>query len=620
MSEKNKSSKLFSDFPEISSSAWKDKVISDLKGADFDRRLVWKTENGFNVLPYYLQEDSDKLEHIKSRPAEFPYVRGKKSEDNNWKIRQDIQVTDQAAESNQRAINAIEKGADSIGFVLSGNVDLDVNGLSELLKGISLTDTEIHFKGEGTSAGLYKLLIDFSEKNALDISGIRGSLDIDPIGELTLKGEIEEAAFAEMADIITIAMHKTPQFKIIGVKANIFQDGGSSLTQELAYGLSVANEYLDKLTSNGLTATEVMKSMQFTFAVGPNYFMEIAKPRAARWLWSVICKEWGIETENINMALHSETVKWNLSLYDPYVNVLRGTTEAMSASLGSTDSISVQAFDKAFRDENDFSSRISRNLQIILKEEAYFDKVADPAAGSYYIETLTDNIAEQAWALFKELENDGGYLEAFQKGMIQEQIAQSLSTKKERAASRKDSILGVNQYPNFNEMVLDQYSPESENGSEKKTSFSPIGQYRIAEDFENLRLQTEKNGKRPKVFLLKYGDPGWMTARAMFAGNFFAVAGYEIIDSSGFDTIEKGIKAASAAKSDIVVLCSSDAEYANIGPIVSEAMKDTSEIVIAGYPKECREELQRIGINHFIHVKTNILEKLKEFNTIMEIG
>lgn len=620
MSDKEKNSNLFKDFPEVSSSEWKDKVFADLKGADFDRKLVWHTSDGFNVMPYYLQEDIDQLDHIKSGPAEFPYIRGRQSEGNNWKIHQEIQVDGQAKKANKKALDAIKKGATSIGFVLAENEVLDKNGISELLREIPLPDLDLHFKGVADPQSFFKHMIKLAEESKLDIASLSGSMDLDPIGELALKGEIDETVFSSAADLIKIAMQHTPLFKILGVKANLFQNGGASITQELGYGLSMANEYMDRLSAKGLTPAEVMSSMQFTFAVGPNYFMEIAKLRSARWLWSVICKEWGIDPQKINMALHSETATWNLTLYDPYVNVLRGTTEAMSASLGGADSISVKPFDSAYNEENTFSSRVSRNLQIILKEEAYFDKVADPAAGSYYIESLTDSIAEQAWKLFSELENKGGYLEAFKEGVIQEQIDQSLATKKERAAARRDSILGVNQYPNFNEMVLDQYKPETLERSVGETTYKPIGQYRIAEDFETLRLQTEKSGKRPKVFLLKYGDPIWMTARAMFAGNFFAVAGYEIIDSSGFDTIEEGIKAAKEAESDIVVLCSSDKEYASIGPVVHEAMKAMSEIVIAGYPKDCMEDLQQAGINHFIHIKTNILAKLKEFNSILEIA
>ncbi len=620
MNTKQKISKLFNQFPEISSKDWKEKVHTDLKGTDFDKKLVWHSAEGINVLPYYLQADIDKLPHTKINPDAFPYVRGENSKGNDWKTRQNFNVANKLKEANKNALSAIEKGANSIGFKLSHKSPVNFNAIGELLEEIDLTAIEINFNGINNPLEFYNFLIEYVEGSTNKLSDLSGSLGVDPIGKSTLSGEIDEAMFSSLPGLIKKAQAHTPNFKIIGVNSHLFQDGGSTLVQELAFGLSVANEYMDKLTSNGVTPGEAMNSILFSVAVGPNYFMEIAKLRSARWLWSVICKEWGIPEKEITLNIHSQTAKWNLTVYDPFVNVLRSTTEAMSASLGGTNSISVHPYDYSFSEENEFSGRISRNLQIILKEEAYFDKVADPAAGSYYIETLTDSIAEQAWILFKQTEDDGGYLEAFKKGLIQEKIGQALSKKKERAGSRRESILGVNQYPNFNEMILDQFHPESISAKESNSTYQALGQYRISEDFEALRLQTEKSGQRPKVFLLKYGDPAWRTARAMFAGNFFGVAGYEIIDSSGFETIEEGIKAAIDAKSDIVVLCSADAAYAEIGPAVYTAMSDQSEIAIAGYPKDSIDDLKSTGINHFIHVKTNLLAKLTEFNNILKIS
>ncbi|MFO7959616.1 MAG: methylmalonyl-CoA mutase family protein [Nitriliruptoraceae bacterium] len=365
---------------------------------------------------------------------------------------------------------------------------------------------------------------------------------------------------------------------------------------------------------------DLAATMLFSFASGPNYFMEIAKLRAARWLWRAVCKEWGVDEKQIQMYIHSRTASWNLTLYDPHVNMLRTTTETMSASLGGSDAITVHPFDNTYKEENAFSSRIARNTQLVLKEEAYFNKVADPAAGSYYIEQLTASIAEQAWKHFLETEDRGGYIEAFQKGWIQEQVSASAEVKRSKASSGRTSILGVNKYPAFAELVLNQGISLPVKKRYENATYPPLQPFSAAEEIEQLRLQTEKSKKRPKVFLLKYGEPAWMTARGMFAGSFFACAGYEIIDNRGFDSVEEGIAAAHKAKADIVVLCSADAAYPDTAPVVHEAMKGSAEVVIAGYPKDSVEQLRQQGVHHFIHVKSNLLEELQKFQSLLNIN
>ncbi len=619
MNTKDIKSNLFDEFPNISSKEWKDKVNSDLKGADFNKKLVWRTDEGFDVNPYYRKEDIENMNSVGSDPGDFPYIRGKEKEGNDWSIRQDFNIKDKPEEANRNILEALIRGSNAIGLIFSEETPITSDFLQKLLVNIQIDIIEIHFTGIPDPFLFYDLLIEYINASGVDTSRLKGSLGVNPIGILSLEGELDEEAFTTITGLFSKSNKISPQFKIVGINTHIFQDGGSTIVQELAFGLSVANEYLDRLTSKGLSPENIMKSMLFSMATGPNYFMEIAKLRAARWLWSIICKAWGIKEEKIEMHIHSRSASWNLSIYDPFVNVLRTTTETMSASLGGSNSISVLPYDKSFKEENNFSGRVARNIQVILKEEAYFDKVADPAAGSYYIETLTDNIAEQAWKLFQKIEEEGGYINAFKSGNIQKQINQSLSEKKVRASSRKESILGVNQFPNFNEMVLEQNTPQPVKPGTGKGTYTPIGQFRIAEDFEALRMQTEKSKKRPKVFLLKYGPPVWMTARAMFAGNFFACAAYEIIDSSGFATIEEGIKAARETAADIVVLCSSDIDYAEIGSKVFEALKNESEIVIAGYPKDSIDDLRKAGLKHFIHIKSNLLEELKRFNKTLGI-
>jgi len=344
--------------------------------------------------------------------------------------------------------------------------------------------------------------------------------------------------------------------------------------------------------------------------------MEIAKIRAARILWSKICEAYGISEEKRTIHIHTTSSQWNMTLYDPHVNMLRGTTEAMSSILGGADLITVLPFDTPYGNGSAFSDRVARNVQIILRDEAYLDRVVDPSAGSYYIENLTDAIAEKAWELFRNTEREGGFRMALEKGSVQERVLASRKKKIDRLASGRDHLLGTNSFPNFNEVILEQLKQESK-ADTIASEMTPLQAVRIASMFEEVRLETEKSGKRPSVLMFKYGNPAWATARATFSGNFFASAGYEILDQAAFSSVEEGIQEARKAAPSIIVLCSDDNNYPSLAPPLIEALGDQAVLVIAGYPADAMEELQKAGIEHFIHVKTKLLESLRQFNKIL---
>jgi methylmalonyl-CoA mutase len=319
------------------------------------------------------------------------------------------------------------------------------------------------------------------------------------------------------------------------------------------------------------------------------------------------------------MNIHAITSSFNQSLYDPYVNLLRTQTEAMSATLGSVDSLTVRPFDEAFETPTEFAERIAVNQQLLLKEEAHFDKVTDPSSGSYYIETLTSSLAEQAWKLFLETE-EAGFYNSLKSGAVQDAINKTADERFNAIANRREIMLGTNQYPNFNETMSDKID-ESTVGcgcgcgnSQGPTPLKSLNKNRLADQFNELRLATEKSGKRPKVFMLTIGNLAMRLARSQFSSNFFASAGYEIIDNLGFKTVEEGVKAAKENGADVIVLCSSDDEYPLFAPEANEMLKKSNELlVIAGAPA-CMDELKAQGIEHFINVKSNVLETLKMFN------
>ena len=404
--------------------------------------------------------------------------------------------------------------------------------------------------------------------------------------------------------------------KFITVGGDIFQNCGSTIVQELAFTMAVGSEYLNKLMENGLSVDDAASAMKFNFSISSNYFMEIAKFRAARMLWANIVKGYNPEKEcSCKMFAHAVTSTWNQTAYDPYVNMLRGTTEAMSATLGGVHSLEVLPFDYSFEAPTEFSKRIARNAQLLLKHESHFDQVIDPAGGSYYIESLTSSIAAEAWALFREIEEKGGYIAAFKEGFIVSRVKASAEAKDKSIATRRLILLGANQYPNFTE-VADKEICECK-VTRKEAEGNVLVPYRGAMAFEAMRLHVDRSGKEPKAFMLTCGSLSMARARAQFSCNFFACAGIRVQDNTFFHSVEEGVAAALEAKADIVVVCASDDDYAEVAPKVKELLADKAILVVAGAPA-CTPELEAQGITNFINVKSNVLETLKFY--LKELG
>ncbi len=622
------SEKLFAEFPPVSTEQWEEVINKDLKGADYDKKLVWKTIEGFNVRPYYRAENLADIKFMDTLPGQFPFVRGTKKS-NEWLIRQDFCACENLEEANKLALDALMKGANSIGFELRRK-SLDEKEMAVLLKDFCLQAVEVNFTGccPGKTRGVIDSFLKVAEAKGVAKDEIRASFDFSPLHSLTVKGHFCDDAYDKLADCVK-AVAAYPNIRVIAVKAYDFNSAGSSISQELGYAMAIGSEYMTALTDRGLDAAEVAKRIKFTFAISGNYFFEIAKFRAARVLWANIVKAYGVEDlDAMKIKVHAVTSSWNQTVYDAYVNMLRGTTEAMSAALAGVDSIVVLPFDHAFRAPNEFSNRIARNTQSILKEEAHFDKVEDPGAGSYYIETLTKSIALAAWDIFKAVDDKGGYVEAFKAGDVQAAVKAVADKKDQAIAKRRDTILGTNQYPNFLEKASDEITKEivtrgADCGcccgkSDDKKVAEPLRPYRGAQAFEALRLATDRSGKQPQAFMLTFGNLAMCRARAQFSCNFFAVAGFKVVDNNRFSTIEEGVEAALAAKADIVVACSADDEYAEAVPKIKELIGDKAIVVVAGDP-ECRPELEAKGIDKYIHVRCNVLETLKEYQAEMGI-
>ncbi len=427
--------KLFTEFPPVTTEQWDAVIIKDLKGADYEKKLVWKTHEGFPVRPYYRAENLPDIKSLGEMPGQFPFVRGIKT-DNNWLTRQDICLCQGIEKANAEALDILNKGVESLGFVLGEKKDLSEAEMEALLKGICIPAVEINFRKccPKHSAETLKSFLAVVRKQGVKPEEVRASFDFSPLHRLTVKGSFcEDKAFGFLSNAVK-AVADFPKIKVINVQAYDFNDAGSSLVQELAFGVAIGNEYIAKLTERGFTAEEVARRIKFTFGISSNYFMEIAKFRAGRVIWANIVRAWGVESDcACKMHVHAVTSQWNQTVYDAYVNMLRGTTETMSAAIAGVDSIEVLPFDQVFRAPGEFSNRIARNVQSILKEESHFNKIIDPAGGSYYIEELTQSIIDASWKLFKDVEEKGGYTEAFKAGFVQEQV-KAVSDKKDKAA------------------------------------------------------------------------------------------------------------------------------------------------------------------------------------------
>lgn len=601
MAEKRE--RLFDQFKPVTTEEWRAKVEVDLKGADYNKKLVWRTNEGFNFQPMYRGENIKDFKTTDSLPGEYPYIRGTRT-NNDWQIRQDITVAD-VKEANEKARVLLTKGVTALGFKLPKGADVDVKAL---LEGIDLAKVEVNFDCCNKKAvEVAKALVE-AVNAAGAASTFKGSINFDPARKILKKGVACSCDAVAIASELLKVAAPVPGLRVLSVDAVMLNNAGAFIYQELGYALAWGSEWLSALTEAGFKADEIANRIKFNMGISTVYFMEIAKFRAARMLWAQIVKAYGADPENCKMDVNARTSEFNQTVLDSYVNLLRSQTESMSAALANVEEITVTPFDNAYKTPDEFSERLARNQQILLKEESHLDKVVDPAGGSYYIESLTVSLAKTAWDLFVETEDKGGFKAALEAGDVVKAINASAATRHDKLARRREQLVGTNQFPNFTEKLGNK-------ADEVNYAAAPEGalnNQRLSSGFEQVRLATEKAANTPKAFMLTIGQKAAMRiARAQFSCNFFACAGYDLVDNIGFKTIDEGMKAAMDAKADIVVLCSSDDEYPALIPEALKALDGRAVFVLAG-PET--DEFKAMGVENFINVRTNVLETLKAFN------
>jgi methylmalonyl-CoA mutase len=654
--------RLLSEFPYPTYEEWRKTTEVALKGASFEKKLITRTYEGIDLQPIYRKEDGENLPHTNSYPGFAPYLRGKNAAGyyhQAWDICQELTIGTPAA-FNAALRSDMERGQTAVNIVLDtptrAGIDADkaqpndigrdglslstLDDLATALDGIDLEQFPIVIQAGENGIPIAAMLMALVQKQGKSPANLRGCIGVDPLGTLAHTGTIAYA-LPHMATILfslaTWARTNAPGLRTVLVQGHPYHDGGASATQELGFALATGVEYLRLLQQHGMTIDDAALSIQFSLSLGSNFFMEVAKMRAARLLWAKVVQAFGGSASAQALTLHARTSAWNKTTYDPYVNMLRTTTEAFSGVVGGCNSLHVSPFDEPMRVPDFFSRRIARNTQIILQQESHLDRVIDPAGGSWYGEVLTDEVGKNAWAIFQAVEKLGGMTAALQAGYPQEQIATIAKKRMSNIDQRRDIFVGVNMYANSSEKPLEipmvseeevqaRYQERTQqianyraasgipqplanahpnevdvmdvaiaamgNGATlgdtaiilcfmdgNRPTVPPVQIHRGAERYEELRNQarayTQRTGTPPQVFLANMGPIPQHKPRADFSTGFLQVGGFEVLTNNGFATPQEAAQAALDSGAPIVVICSTDDTYPELVPPLAQMIKAT---------------------------------------------
>lgn len=479
---------LFDEFPPATAEDWLARINTDLKGEDFNSRLVWKTDEGFDVMPFYMRSDLNNLPDT-----------GVLKETGRWLIRQDIRVDD-CRSSNMKALGLTDRGADSLGFIISDPEMITSENIRYLLDNINPESVEINFLTNGKARELLAFIAGTAAERGAGSSLVTGAIETDPAGRLMINGTLcitPEAGFDYLAALVREA-DILPFYRVIHVNGANFSNAGAGVVQELAFTLSIVCEYMTQLTDRNIPPLHAASKIRLGFGTGSGYFMEIAKLRAARLLWPLIMKGFINEPGDPPVpVVHCQTTAWNKTLYDLWVNMLRTQTETMAAVLGGADSVTVLPFNSSSGINDEFGERIARNQQLILREEALFDRTADPSAGSYYIEALTNLVSEHAWRLFLSVEEKGGFISALRKGFIQKEIDREAAARRDDILNGRKILVGTNKYPDPNEEIVTHPDDSRSAGADfpyEDLLVRPVRLARGAGEIERMRSEKAREG------------------------------------------------------------------------------------------------------------------------------
>jgi methylmalonyl-CoA mutase len=668
----------FSEFPDVTYDAWKDAAVASLKGAPFDKSMYTPTYEGINLEPLYTIEHLKELD--KSRPGAGNLLRGATASgylSEPWEIAQPCDAPS-PEDANAQLRDDLAKGGTSIavrlyeaGLSEASGAGVNLSNLADvekLFESVPLERHGFHIYASASAAPLIGFVAACAKKRGIPLDKLSGCIGADPLWAWVKDGVLPcpaDRLFDEMAETIRWAGKNAPRLTTVLIRGQVPHNGGASAVQEVGYAMLAAVETVRAMRARGLDIGEFSRRLRFEFSLSSNFFMEIAKIRAARVVWSQIAEAFGGDEEAKRTSVFGRTSFFTKTLYDPYVNMLRNTTEAFSAVLAGVDGLTVGCFDEAARPGSEFSRRTARNVQVLLREEFDLLRPVDPVGGSWYLESLTDTLGRKIWDVLQKCEADGGFSACAKSGALQTSIGEVLEQRFKKLASRADRAVGTNMYANTQERPLESApapspvkgssAPRNEDAARAALSgLSPdkpgmveriaaaaaagatmsevrgclntgesekitaIGPRRWTERYEEMRQRTErfkaKTGGNVKIFLANMGPIPQHKARADFITGFMEVGNFEVLKNDGFPTAEACAEAAAASGADIAVICSTDDSYPELVPPLAKGIKaknPSMRVLLAGAPKEeFRQSYLDAGVEDFISVRSDCLGTL----------
>ena len=592
MNTDNKEKLLFQNFAPSTKEEWIEKATADLKGADFNKRLVWKNLNDIDIQPFYTNEDQKGF---------LPNTGLNAAHIINYRR---IAVGDDS-KANELALKAIEEGITGLLFEVKTKMSP-----ATLAKGIDLTKIAVSFILSRETLDFAVAFKSYLEESGIDKTVIKGYVDLNFINEYLSQSKMEKGVFDDLASLSSL-FKDYPNFNTLVVSGTVYQDAGSNQVQEIAYTLNSLVFIVDELTKRDLAPQFIFDNLYFILGISAEYFIEIAKFRVFNSLLHKIASKYGASVDSTQLT--AKTSVWSKSLTDANTNMLRATTEAMSAILGNASALEIDPYDHEFNKSNDFSSRIAGNITTILKEESYFGKVLNPVDGSFYIEEISLQMAKNALTIFKDIEASGGFYKNFENEYIQTQIAEIRIKKIKLLSQRRLAMVGVNKYPNLMESISSDVFVNSLQAENHKL----LVPRRAGLELELIRANTEKfvneNGFRPTVEIASFGNLTMRKARAAFSYDFLGVSAFTIEDEKSYSSALEAAKETAVSKSDIVVVCSSDPDYQESAMDFVQTFRSINPskiILLAGSPENIQDALIGAGLDGFIHARSDIFKTL----------
>ncbi len=652
----------FDEFPPTTYEQWKEEAVASLKGAPFEKKLLSKTYEGITLEPIYTKESAADFAQRLSFPGAEDFLRGVHAGgylSETWQIAQSLDIAD-PVKANEQLRHELEKGATAISFDAPCLSLQDADDIVALFQNVCLLKAPLNVYAGPSALPFLGLLKARINKLGINEYNYQGCVGADPIGEYARHGKLDaslDCYYQQMGAALRWTGKNMPALKTILIRATVYHNAGANAVQEVAAAMATAIAYLDALTEQGYSVDQVAKSIRFRFALGANFFMEIAKLRAARMIWSQIIKAYGGSEDAASIDIAAETSYFTQTVYDPYVNVLRATTQAFSGIVGGVSEMNVRPFDAAIRKSDEHSRRIARNIQIMMQNEFNLTSPVDPAGGSWYVETLTGQVAEAIWQTLQKIDAKGGIVAVLQDGSLAAEIGAVLAERFKKLATRADKAVGSNMYPNMTEKPLEGACccgcsrPASKTGTAvsgldlcveciadalgkgavvadiakalnqgSEAEITALLPHRWTEQFEALRAATEKHvaetGENVKIFLCNMGPIPQHKARADFSAGFMEVAHFEVLRNDGFATVEDAVAAAAASGAAVAVICSTDDTYPELVPPLAKGIKAAApgmKVMLAGAPAaDMKETYDAAGVDEYIHVKANCLQILSQ--------